>query len=122
MKYNHIAKAISAEYEDYKANHRAYIENGDEWRVKAYSTKTRAAQYDAGLLTLDELRRHEITNNIYRYAGSWYYLRNMRNVEQHKKYFSDADAFPAEYQNMIDEQKQVEEVSKKLLVIEYYPA
>lgn len=71
---------------------------------------------------LRELRRHEITNNIYRYAGSWYYLRNMRNVEQHKKYFSDADAFPAEYQNMIDEQKQVEEVSKKLLVIEYYPA
>lgn len=57
MKYNHIAKAISAEYDEYKSNHAAYIAHGDENRVKAYSTRTRAAQYDAGLLTLDELRR-----------------------------------------------------------------
>ena len=57
MKYNHIAKAISAEYDKYKSNHAAYIADGDENRVKAYSTRTRAAQYDAGLLTLDELRR-----------------------------------------------------------------
>lgn len=68
------------------------------------------------------LRVHEITKNIVRYCGKWYYMRNMRYVEQHRKYFSDPDMFPGDYANMIAEAERVELVKKTLPVIEYYPA
>lgn len=60
MKYNHIAKQIEQEQEHYLENSKKYIMDGSEDRVKAYSTDTRWAQYKAGLITIDELKKYAV--------------------------------------------------------------
>lgn len=69
--YNLIAEQVKAEYAEYIKNHTAYImdctseHNLD--RVKAYATRTRSEQYDAGKITFEELQRYAVDRTARRY-------------------------------------------------------
>jgi hypothetical protein len=69
--YNLISEQVKAEYAEYIKNHTAYIMdctpecNLD--RVKAYTTRTRSEQYDAGKITFEELQRFAVDRTARRY-------------------------------------------------------
>lgn len=60
MEYTNIKKQIEQEQQHYSRNTAKYIMEGDEDRVRAYSTGTRWEQYKAGKITLDELKQYAV--------------------------------------------------------------
>ena len=58
--YQHIKDQVKAERNGYFQNHKKYIEDGGEDRVKAYSTGTRWEQYKRGEISLDDLKKYAI--------------------------------------------------------------
>lgn len=67
MYYKNIAEQIKAEYAGYMESHAAAIMEGSADRVKRYSTDTRARQYDAGKISLDELKQMAVERNTRKY-------------------------------------------------------
>lgn len=69
--YNLISEQVKAETAEYIKNHTAYImdcapdHNLD--RVKAYATRTRSEQYDAGKITFEELQRYAVDRTVRKY-------------------------------------------------------
>lgn len=60
MEYTNIKKQIEQEQAHYFQNTTKYIMEGNEDRVKNYSTGTRWEQYKAGKITLDELKQFAV--------------------------------------------------------------
>ena len=58
--YQHIKDQVKAERNGYFQNHKKYIEDGGDDRVKAYSTGTRWEQYKRGEISLDDLKKYAI--------------------------------------------------------------
>lgn len=67
MYYKNIAEQVKAEYAGYMESHAAAIMEGSADRVKSYSTDTRARQYDAGKISLDELKQIAVERNTRKY-------------------------------------------------------